>query len=74
MLWFDVNSVISVTICFRIISVGGDGMFSETVEGVMSNTVKEAGGGVPTPDSSLPRPKIRFGIIPAGNCLVAALF
>lgn len=52
---------------FRIVSVGGDGMFAEVVEGLMGRTLKDAGIDEPAPDSILPQPKWRIGIIPAGK-------
>ena len=58
--------VIPVVNC-RIVSVGGDGMFSEVVDGLLSKVVKESGVDDPTPDSNLPQPKLRLGIIPAGK-------
>jgi len=51
---------------FRIVSVGGDGMFAEVVDGLLGKILKESGMSEPTPDCNLQQPKMRIGIIPAG--------
>jgi hypothetical protein len=42
-------------------------MFAEVVDGLLSRTLKDAGIDEPAPDSILPQPKWRIGIIPAGK-------
>ena len=51
----------------RIVSVGGDGMFSEIVNGLMTRSLKHEGIEQVNIETVLPRPKWRVGIIPAGR-------
>ena len=53
---------------YRLVCVGGDGMFSEVLNGLMTrtsqeNNIQQSGNFEPVPSN------IRIGIIPAGNYL-----
>ena len=53
---------------FRLVSVGGDGMFTEVLHGIMARTHRrQTGSDYPAVDAPLPKPDIKLGIIPAGN-------
>ncbi|XP_054633602.1 ceramide kinase-like [Dunckerocampus dactyliophorus] len=50
-----------------VVCVGGDGMFSEIVHGLISRTQKDGGIDVNFPDETLISCSLRIGIIPAGS-------
>ncbi|XP_061898980.1 ceramide kinase-like [Entelurus aequoreus] len=50
-----------------VVCVGGDGMFSEVVHGLIWRTQKDAGVDVDRPDQTLVGCSLRIGIIPAGS-------
>ncbi|ELT94980.1 hypothetical protein CAPTEDRAFT_146129 [Capitella teleta] len=50
-----------------IVSIGGDGMFTEIVHGLMARTLADSDVEQLTPETVLPQPTIRIGIIPAGS-------
>lgn len=50
----------------RVVSVGGDGLFAEIVDGLLTRTMSDAGTDYITPDTTLMQPKWTVGIIPAG--------
>ncbi|XP_061532983.1 ceramide kinase-like [Phycodurus eques] len=50
-----------------VVCVGGDGMFSEMVHGLVWRTQKDGGVGVDMPDQTLIACSLRIGIIPAGS-------
>ena len=60
--------------CCRILSVGGDGMFTEVVHGLLTNVLKASGSDQPSVDTILPQPKWRIGIIPAGMSIFHIMF
>lgn len=51
----------------RVVCVGGDGMFVELLHGLMARTHRDNGMDNPGPNTPLPHPKVRIGIIPAGK-------
>lgn len=51
----------------RVVCVGGDGMFSEIMHGLISRTQCDAGVDQNHPDESLIPCSLRIGIIPAGE-------
>lgn len=57
-------------LCFfvsRVVSIGGDGMFTEIVHGLMARTLADNSIEHLTPETNLVQPAIRIGIIPAGG-------
>ncbi|XP_077423728.1 ceramide kinase-like isoform X2 [Vanacampus margaritifer] len=50
-----------------VVCVGGDGMFSEMVHGLVWRTQKDAGLDVNRPEQTLAACSLRIGIIPAGS-------
>ncbi|XP_076335169.1 ceramide kinase-like isoform X1 [Tachypleus tridentatus] len=50
-----------------VVCVGGDGMFSELLNGLLVRTQKKAGVNYDVPSSSLVTPQICLGVIPAGS-------
>lgn len=54
---------------FRVICVGGDGMFSELLHGVIGRTQQEAGISEHDPTVMLQPCDLHIGIIPAGESL-----
>ena len=52
---------------FSIVCVGGDGMFTELLNGLLMRTMKDNGISNPRHDTSPIRPDLRIGIIPAGK-------
>lgn len=50
-----------------IIGVGGDGTINEIVNALLARTQNEAGLDVDDPEVTLVRPKLKVGIIPAGE-------
>ncbi|XP_067091031.1 ceramide kinase isoform X2 [Osmerus mordax] len=50
-----------------VVCVGGDGMFSELVHGLISRTQKDSGMDQNCPEESLTPCALRIGIIPAGS-------
>lgn len=57
-----------------IISVGGDGMYSEVMNGLVLRTQKDAGVDHNTPDARIKPCDIPIGIIPAGSGDVLCMF
>jgi hypothetical protein len=55
-------------ICFRIISVGGDGMFSEILNGILMQEEQNVQASSSTAFNPQ-KPNIKLGIIPAGMYL-----
>ena len=57
-----------IILCFhyRVVCVGGDGMFSELLNGLCERKLKDAGQEQSQEQNPIP-PDIRIGIIPAGN-------
>lgn len=51
-----------------VVCVGGDGMFSEILHGVIGRTQQEAGLCENDPAVTLQPCPLHIGIIPAGNC------
>ena len=51
---------------FRVVCVGGDGMFSELLNGLCERKLKEAGL-EQTPEQNPIPPDLKIGVIPAGN-------
>ena len=62
------------SVCFRVVSVGGDGMFAEVVNGMLMSSLSAGGVEHPTIDTVLPRPRWRVGIIPAGTTAHSHVF
>ena len=52
---------------FRIVSVGGDGMFSECVNGLLSRLQKDTGVNMDDPENDITPSNIPIGIVPAGK-------
>ena len=52
-------------ICF--LSSPGDGMFNEVVGALVEKATEEAGEDINDPRVTLRRPKVRVGVIPAGE-------
>ncbi|CAF1122775.1 unnamed protein product [Rotaria sp. Silwood1] len=50
-----------------LVSVGGDGMFSELCHGLLLKTAKQAKLDMNDPNVNLMRPNLRIGVIPAGS-------
>ncbi|CAF3751273.1 unnamed protein product [Rotaria sordida] len=50
-----------------LVSVGGDGMFSELCHGLLLKTVQQAKLDINNPNVNLIRPNLRIGVIPAGS-------
>lgn len=50
-----------------VVSVGGDGLFAEIVDGLLTRTMSDAGTDYITSDTTLMQPKWTIGIIPAGS-------
>jgi len=50
-----------------LISVGGDGMFSELCHSLLLKTAQQTGLDVNDPNTHLVPPKLRIGVIPAGS-------
>lgn len=50
-----------------VIGVGGDGILNEIFNGLIKRAALEAGLNVNEPEVTLPQPKVRIGIIPAGS-------
>lgn len=50
-----------------VVCVGGDGTFSEIMNGLISRTARDNGIDPNNPDNELPRPKLRVGVIPGGS-------
>lgn len=55
------------TCFFRVVCVGGDGMFSEIVHGLVTRTQVDSGVDHNQPDAELVPCGLRIGIIPAGE-------
>ena len=55
----------------RIISVGGDGMYSEVMNGLVLRTQKDAGVDHNTPEARMQPCDIPIGIIPAGKAFLS---
>ncbi len=51
---------------FRVVCVGGDGMFSEMFHGLLTRAHRDNGIDHPAPGASLKMPSLRIGIIPSG--------
>ena len=56
-----------------VICVGGDGMFSEIFNGMLTRSANEAGIDVNDKNIQLARPKLRVGVIPGGSTDAVAL-
>lgn len=52
---------------FRVVCVGGDGMFSEVVHGLVSRTQSDSRVDQNQPNQDLVPCALRIGIIPAGK-------
>ncbi|CAI9715932.1 ceramide kinase-like isoform X1 [Octopus vulgaris] len=50
-----------------IVCVGGDGMFTELLNGLLIRTLKDNGNAQPCRDTTPIQPDLRIGIIPAGS-------
>uniref|UniRef100_A0A1B6D226 DAGKc domain-containing protein n=1 Tax=Clastoptera arizonana TaxID=38151 RepID=A0A1B6D226_9HEMI len=50
-----------------IVCVGGDGTFSEIMNGLLIRTARDEGIDPNNLDNELPRPKLRIGVIPGGS-------
>lgn len=50
-----------------VVSVGGDGMFAEILNGILIRAQRDAGINWSSVDSTLTKPKICLGVIPAGS-------
>lgn len=57
----------------RVVCVGGDGMFSEIVHGLVARAQTDNGVDQNQPDAELVPCSLRIGIIPAGKTLIYAL-
>lgn len=55
-----------------VVSVGGDGMFSEILHGLIGRTQQEAGVCENDPSAALQPCSLHIGIIPAGSNTVSA--
>ena len=53
----------------RVCCVGGDGMFSELLHGLLTRTQRDNGADHPPPGVSPKRPELRIGVIPGGEAL-----
>lgn len=54
----------------RVVCVGGDGMFSELLNGLCERKLKEAGL-EQTPEQNPIPPDLKIGVIPAGNICIS---
>ena len=52
---------------FSIVAVGGDGMYSECVNGLLERLQTDAQVNINDPQAQIRASKISLGIIPAGN-------
>lgn len=61
--------IITRLCCFigRVVCVGGDGMFSEIIHGLISRTQRDSGVDQDRSDETLIPCSLRIGIIPAGE-------
>ena len=50
-----------------VVCVGGDGMFSELMHGMLTRSMREAGLDHLAPGDQPIRPKLRIGVIPGGR-------
>lgn len=58
----------------RVVCVGGDGMFSEIIHGLIWRTQMDGGVDPDSPDEALLPGSLRIGIIPAGQKHLNAAF
>ena len=58
---------ISVESYDGVVSVGGDGMFAEILNGIVIRTQRDYGINWSSADSTLKKPNIALGVIPAGS-------
>lgn len=56
-----------LSLTFRIVSVGGDGLFSECVNGLLGRIQADHDVDMHDPDSEIVASKIPIGIVPAGK-------
>lgn len=50
-----------------VVCVGGDGTFSEIMNGLITRTARDQGVDFNNPNNELPRPALRVGVIPGGS-------
>ena len=50
-----------------LVCVGGDGMFAELCHGLLLRTARDENINIDDPQTTISRPKLRIGIIPAGS-------
>ncbi len=62
----------AVSVC-SVVCVGGDGMFSEVMHGLVSRAQQEAGVSENSMEESLMPCGLRIGIIPAGSSTAVSL-
>lgn len=53
--------------CFRVVCVGGDGIFAELLNGILRMHNTRVGVDLEDPTEVLCRPPMRIGVIPAGK-------
>ena len=59
--------MIKILVGFSVVCVGGDGMFSELMHGMLTRSMREAGLDHLAPAHRPIPPKLRIGIIPGGE-------
>lgn len=63
--------------CFRVIAVGGDGIYNEVVSGMADRELRDNGCDPDDPETRLLKLRLPIGIIPAGksklNLLITTL-
>lgn len=55
------------SLCFRVVAVGGDGIYNEVVSGLTVRELRDHGQDPDNPESKLSQLKLPIGIIPAGG-------
>lgn len=60
-----------MSVCFSVVTVGGDGMFHEILNGLIRRTQRDCGIDTSLPDFTPTRPGLTIGVIPAGKTCVS---
>lgn len=59
-----------ISLCFRVVAVGGDGIYNEVVSGLTVRELRDHGQDPDNPECKLTQLKLPIGIIPAGKDIV----